>query len=96
MKNENKKVSAADWANANTADGLQDIEDTVVAASADGVTIKYVVMRKDRFALLKKQKAVIEKVKGWINQKEKLTISKKVINEYLSTKRIQKVFRLSW
>ena len=84
MKNENKKVSAADWANANTADGLQDIEDTVVAASADGVTIKYVVMRKDRFALLKRQKAVIEKVKGWINQKEKLTISKKVINEYIS------------
>ena len=42
------------------------------------------MMRKDRFALLKKQKAVIEKVKGWINQKEKLTISKKVINEYLS------------
>ena len=63
---------------------MQDIEDTVVSASADGVTIKYVVMRKDRFALLKKQKAVIEKVKGWINQKEKLTISKKVINEYLS------------
>ena len=49
-----------------------------------GVTIKYVVMRKDRFALLKKQKAVIEKVRGWINQKEKLTISKKVINEYLA------------
>ena len=41
-------------------------------------------MRKDRFALLKKQKAVIEKVRGWINQKEKLTISKKVINEYLA------------
>ena len=95
MKNENKKVSAADWANANTADGLQDIEDTVVSASADGVTIKYVVMRKDRFALLKKQKAVIEKVKGWINQKEKLTISKKLSMNISLHKRIQKVFKLS-
>ena len=84
MPNENKKVAAVDWSKSTTADGLQDIEDTVVAASAEGVTIKYVVMRKDRFALLKKQKAVIEKVKGWINQKEKLTISKKVINEYLA------------
>ena len=79
MPNENKKVAAVDWSKSTTADGLQDIEDTVVAASAEGVTIKYVVMRKDRFALLKKQKAVIEKVRGWINQKEKLTISKKVI-----------------
>ena len=84
MPNENKKVAAVDWSKSTTADGLQDIEDTVVAASAEGVTIKYVVMRKDRFALLKKQKAVIEKVRGWINQKEKLTISKKVINEYLA------------
>ena len=84
MPNENKKVAAVDWSKSTTADGLQDIEDTVVTASAEGVTIKYVVMRKDRFALLKKQKAVIEKVRGWINQKEKLTISKKVINEYLA------------
>ena len=84
MPNENKKVAAVDWSKSTTADGLQDIEDTIVAASAEGVTIKYVVMRKDRFALLKKQKAVIEKVRGWINQKEKLTISKKVINEYLA------------
>ena len=63
MPNTNKIVSTEDWAKSATADGLQDIEDTVVAASAEGVTIKYVVMRKDRFALLKKQKAVIEKVK---------------------------------
>ena len=41
-----------DWSKSTTADGLQDIEDTVVAASAEGVTIKYVVMRKDRFALI--------------------------------------------
>lgn len=84
MPKANRKVSAEDWSKSATADGLQDIEDVVTDASAEGVTIKYVVMRKDTFALLKKQKAVIEKVKGWINQKEKLTISKKVINEYLS------------
>lgn len=39
MPNENKKVSSADWSNATTADGLQDIEDVIVAASADGVSL---------------------------------------------------------
>ena len=93
MPNTNKIVSTEDWAKSATADGLQDIEDTVVAASAEGVTIKYVVMRKDRFALLKKQKAVIEKVKGWINQKEKLTISKRLLTSTFPDKRIQKAFK---
>lgn len=84
MPKANRKVAAKDWANAATADGLQDIEDVVAAADADGVSIRYVVMRSSEFSLLKKQKSTIDKVKGWINQKEKLTITKKVINEYLS------------
>lgn len=84
MPNANKKVSSADWGNAATADGLQDIEDVIVAASADGVSLRYVVMRTSEFSLLKKQKSTIEKVKGWVNQKDKLVITKKVINEYLA------------
>lgn len=88
MPNANKKKSSADWSNATTADGLQDIEDVIVDASAEGVTIKYVVMRVDDFALLKKQKSTYEKVKGYINMKEKLTINRKVINEYLADQEI--------
>lgn len=84
MPKANRKVAAKDWANASTADGLQDIEDVIVAAAADGVSLRYVIMRSDEFSLLKKQKSTMEKVKGWINQKDKLTITKKVINEYLA------------
>lgn len=84
MPKSNRKVAAKDWANASTADGLQDIEDVVVAAAADGVSLRYVVMRSDEFSLFKKQKSTQEKLKGWINQKDKLTITKKVINEYLA------------
>ena len=84
MPKANRKVAVKDWANAATADGLQDIEDVVVAASADGVSLRYIVMRTSDFSLLKKQKSTMEKVKGWINQKEKLTIKKKVINEYIA------------
>lgn len=84
MPKSNRKVAAKDWASSTTADGLQDIEDVVVAAAADGVSLRYVVMRSDEFSLFKKQKSTQEKLKGWINQKDKLTITKKVINEYLA------------
>lgn len=84
MPKENKRKSSADWGVVSTADGLQDIEDTVNAASAAGVTLRYVVMLTSDFSLLKKQKSTIEKIKGWINQTSKITITKKVINEYLA------------
>lgn len=79
----NKKVSTVDWATAATADGLQDIEDVIVAASEEGVTLRYVVMHTADFSLLKKQKATIDKVKGWVSQKDRVTITKQVINDYL-------------
>ena len=84
MPNANKKVAATDWATSATADGLQDIEDVIVAAAADGVTIKYVIMRSDTFSLLKKQKSTIDKLKGWVNNTTKLTVTKQVINDYLA------------
>ena len=84
MPKANKKVSAVDWATTATADGLQDIEDVLTAADAAGVTIQYVVMLKSDFALLKKQKATLDKIKGWTNNTSKLVITKKVINEYLA------------
>lgn len=40
------------------------------------------------FALLKKQKSTIEKIKAWVNQTSKIVITKKVINEYLSEQEI--------
>lgn len=84
MPNANKKKSDKNWSTVSTADGLQDIEDVVAAASADGVTIKYVIMRTDTFALLKKQKSTVDKLKGWTNNTTRLTVTKRVINEYLA------------
>lgn len=84
MPKANKKKSSNDWSKAATADGLQDIEDVVTAAVAEGVNLRYVVMLTTDFTLLKKQKATIEKIKGWVNQTAKITITKKVINEYLA------------
>lgn len=84
MPKKNKKVSSADWAQAATADGLQDIDDVLTSAAAEGVSLRYIVMLTTDFALLKKQKATIEKIKGWVNQTSKITITKKVINEYLA------------
>ena len=84
MPNENKQKAAINWATTATADGLQDIEDVIVAAAADGVTIKYVVMRSAEFSLLKKQKSTVEKLKGWVNNTTKLTVTKQVINDYLA------------
>lgn len=88
MLEANKKVSSSDWANTNTADGLQDIDDVITAASADGVNIQYVIMHTADFALLKKQKATIDKIKAWINQTSKIVVTKKVINEYLAEQEI--------
>lgn len=84
MSKENKKVSSTDWATVSTADGLQDIENTLNAAADEGVSLRYIIMLSTDFALLKKQKSTIEKIKGWINQTSKITITKKVINEYLA------------
>lgn len=84
MPSDNKKVSSVDWATTATADGLQDIENVLEAADKEGVSIGYVVMLKSDFALLKKQKSTIDKIKGWTNNTSKLVITKKVINEYLA------------
>lgn len=84
MPDENKIVSGVDWAISSTADGLQDIENTLAAAVANGVSLRYIVMLTTDFSLLKKQKATIDKIKGWINQTSKVVITKKVINEYLA------------
>lgn len=92
----NKKVSTADWANAATADGLQDIEDVILAAAENGTIIKYVVMHVSDFALLKKQKATIEKIKAWIGQSGKAAVNKKSINDYLADQEVPvKIYTVS-
>lgn len=84
MPSVNKKVSSKDWADTANADGLQDIEDVVTAASDAGTSISYVVMRVSDFSLLKKQAATIAKVKAWINSTTKVVVTKEVINNYLA------------
>ncbi len=88
MPAENKKVSSVDWADAKNADGLQDIDDALVDASNEGVTLRYVIMHTADFSLLKKQASTIEKIKAWVNQTSKIVITKKVINEYLAEQEI--------
>jgi hypothetical protein len=83
MPKENQKVAAADWGNASTADGLQDIDDVINAAADDGVSISYIIMRTNDFNLLKKQKSTSDHIKGWVNNTSKLTVTQKVINSYL-------------
>ncbi len=58
MPKKNQRKSSVDWSNASTANGLQDIEDTVVAASAEGVTIRYVVMHVADFSLNQRKSSV--------------------------------------
>ena len=85
MPKENKRVSTADWANAGTANGLQDIADTLEEASQRGRDIKYVVMHTSDLILLCKQKSTSDTLKGWINTTGKLTVTKESINAYLAT-----------
>ncbi|PNE25855.1 major capsid protein E [Tannerella sp. oral taxon 808] len=85
MPKENRRVSTADWSNAATANGLQDIADTLEAASLNGRTIKYVVMHASDFLLLCKQKSTADTLKGWLNMSGRLTVTKDTINQYLAT-----------
>lgn len=88
MPAENKRKSIADWSDVTKANGLQDIEDTVIAASENGVTIRYVVMHTADFSLLKKQKTTFETLKSWVNTTSKMLVTKKLINEYLAEQEI--------
>lgn len=85
MPKENRRVSTADWSNAATANGLQDIADTLEAASLNGRTIKYAVMHASDFLLLCKQKSTADTLKGWLNTSGRLTVTKDTINQYLAT-----------
>jgi len=64
MPKKNQRKSTTDWSNATTANGLQDIEDTVVAASAEGVTIRYVVMYVADSLFAKETEIHVRHVKG--------------------------------
>lgn len=88
MPSKNKRKSSADWSVASTANGLQDIEDTAVAASAEGITIRYIVMHMADFTLLKKQKSTFDTLKAWVNSSSKLLVTKKLINEYLAEQEV--------
>lgn len=88
MPSKNKRKSSTDWSVAFSANGLQDIEDTIVAASAEGITIRYVVMHTADFSLLKKQKSTFDTLKAWVNSSSKILVTKKLINEYLAEQEV--------
>lgn len=88
MPSKNKCKTKTDWSSATTANGLQDIEDTVVAAAKEGVTIRYVVMHTADFSLLKKQKSTFDTLKAWVNSSSKILVTKNLINEYLAEQEI--------
>lgn len=88
MPAKNKRKSSFDWSDAAKANGLQDIEDTVIAASEEGVTLRYLVMHTADFSLLKKQKSTFETLKSWVNTTSKMLVTKKLINEYLAEQEI--------
>lgn len=85
MPKENKRVSTANWSNANAANGLQDIVDTLEDASLRGRDIKFVVMHASDLILLCKQKSTSDTLKGWMNNTGKLTVTPESINMYLAT-----------
>lgn len=87
----NKKVSTVDWATAATADGLGDIETVVLAASADGVTLKYAIMRHDDFIMLRNQKATTDRIKAWINTSGKVVATLDKINEYMTANMLPQI-----
>jgi hypothetical protein len=87
----NKKVSTVDWATAATADGLGDIETTTLAASADGVTLKYAIMRRDDFIMLRNQAATSSRLKAWINTTSKVVATLDKINEYMTANMLPQI-----
>ena len=92
MPAENKKVSTVDWATAATADGLGDIEAATLAASAEGVTLKYAIMRRSDFILLRNQTSTTTKLKSWINQAPtKLAVTLDLINQYMEANMLPKI-----
>lgn len=84
MPAENKKVAATDWATAATADGIADLETARDAASVDGITLKYAIMRQDEFSRLKKQAATIQRIKDWKQLAGNVVANKSTINQYLA------------
>lgn len=82
IPDDNRSVSMADWSNESTANGLQDIVDTIEKASQRGRGIKYVAMRSDDFELLKKQKSTIEIMQNRVTMKSKSNVIEE-IEDYL-------------
>jgi len=87
----NKRISTVDWATAATADGLGDIEAAVLAASADGVTLKYAIMRHDDFIMLRNQTKTTERMKAWINTSGKVVATLDKINEYMAANMLPQI-----
>lgn len=79
----NKFGAEVVWSSASTAKPIDDIESVVESASDNGITINYVLMRKDTFKQLKNADDTKTKISSWVNGSGNLQVTKATINEYL-------------
>jgi len=83
IPSDNKSGVATAWSDAANAKPIDNLEAVVDAAEAKGIVFSHIVMRKDTFKQLKYAADTKSKLEGWVNNTTKLTVTKKVINEYL-------------
>lgn len=79
----NKFGTSHVWSAPSTATPLDDIEALYEAALLKGVNLKYVIMRRSDFVLLRDAADTTTKVKAWVNTKGNLLVTKDTINQYL-------------
>ena len=79
----NKSGVSTVWSTAATCTPITDMQTVVDNAEADGVVIKYVVMRKSDLRKLLAAKETQDKIKGWKGNSGKLTFNKESLNAYL-------------
>ena len=88
---ENKQVATTDWDTAATADGIADIEAAVLEASSKGIELKYAIMRRDEWLRLKKQTAVIDRIKAWKQVTSKIVTNQDTVNQYMEAEGLPKI-----
>lgn len=87
----NKVGVSASWADPATAKPIDNIEAQVLAASAEGITLQFVVMRQAQFIQLRNAADTAAKIKGWINSSGKVVSTLALINEYMAANMLPRI-----
>lgn len=88
---ENKVGVTVNWDTPATAKPIDNIEDRVLAASAQGVTLQYVIMRQAQFIQLRNAADTQGKLKSWLNSTGKALGTLAQINEYMAANMLPKI-----